>query len=64
MDKQLLLNTNSGALFFARRTPRKTKSKQSRYVRVWTKLGRVLNIDLSTLGLQNENANDTPARIA
>ena len=46
MEKQLLLNTNSGALYFTRRITRKTKSKQSRYVRVWTKLGRVVNIRL------------------
>ena len=39
MKKQLLLNTNSGDLYFARRLLRKTKSKQARYVRVWTKLG-------------------------
>ena len=46
MKKQLLLNTNSGDLYFARRILRKTKSKQSRYVRVWTKLGRTVNIQL------------------
>lgn len=46
MKKQLLLNTNSGDLYFARRVSRKTKSKQSRYVRVWTKLGKVINIRL------------------
>ena len=46
MTKQLLLNTNSGDLYFARRIPRRTKSKQSRYVRVWTKLGRAVNIRL------------------
>lgn len=45
MKKELLLNTNSGDLYFARRIPRKT-TKQSRYVRVWTKLGRVVNIRL------------------
>lgn len=46
MKKELLLNTNSGDLYFARRIPRKTKSKQSRYVRVWTKLGKAINIQL------------------
>lgn len=46
MKKQLLLNTNSSDLYFARRVSRKTKSKQSRYVRVWTKLGKAINIRL------------------
>lgn len=39
MKKQLLLNRDKGVLYFARRLLRKTKSKQARYVRVWTKLG-------------------------
>lgn len=58
MDKQLLLNTRVGALYFARRFPRKTKSKQSRYVYVWTKLGKVLNLNL---GYQNETKTNSPA---
>lgn len=44
MKKQLYFNPGSGDLYFARRDLRKTKSKQSRYVRVWTKLGRTVNI--------------------
>lgn len=46
MKKQLYFNPSSGDLYFARRVPRKTKSKQSRYVRVWTKLGKAINIRL------------------
>lgn len=39
MEKQLVLNADKGLLWFAHKLCRKTKSKQPRYVRVWTKLG-------------------------
>lgn len=60
--KQLIYNGGEGTIYFARRVSRRTKSKQSRYVRVWTKLGRVLNLNL--LGTGDEITSNTPARSA